>query len=175
MAIIKLRGDGKVFENLVDTYSDAVYKFCRSLTYTKEDAEDLFQETFIKAHGQLHKMADSPQGYLFSIAIYLWKSHKRKYARRMRIANMVPLDDVYKSDFDVWDKFSTQEEVRIVRKLVADLPTKFRLPVVLFYTVEFDVAEIAAILRIPPGTVKSRLHKARSIIKKGLAEHGYQN
>lgn len=77
-----------IFEDLVDEYSNSVYKFCRSLTYTKEDADDLFQETFSKAFEQQSKIMSSgnPKGFLFSISLYIWKSWKRKYARRQRLA-----------------------------------------------------------------------------------------
>jgi RNA polymerase sigma-70 factor (ECF subfamily) len=162
-------------DELVARYGEAVYKFCRSLTYTKEDADDLFQETFVKAFVQLSKTnsQDNPQGFLFSIAIYLWKRWKQKYARRNRIAPNIKLDDMVASDFDVWRKFAEQEEIRIVRELVAGLPEKHRIPIVLFYTAELSVSEIASALNIPVGTVKSRLHKARNLIEKGLVKNGY--
>jgi len=163
-------------DELVDSYGKAVYRFCRSLTYTKEDADDLFQETYIKAFGQLSKICnhDNPQGFLFSVAIYLWKSWKRKYARRSRLAPTAAPDDTVASDFDVWRKIAAQEEIRLVRELVADLPEKFRMPIVLFYTAELGVSDIAAALGIPVGTVKSRLHKARNLIEKGLVKNGYE-
>ena len=62
------------FSSLVDEYGDRLYRFCRNLTYTREDAEDLFQETFSKAFELLPKLAvaDSPQSFLFSTALYIW-------------------------------------------------------------------------------------------------------
>jgi RNA polymerase sigma-70 factor (ECF subfamily) len=161
-------------DDLVERYGASVYKFCRRLTYTKEDADDLFQETFIKAFTQLTEKHDNPQGFLFSISIYLWRSQKRKHARRNRLAPFVPLDDTLKSDFDVWGEFAEREEIRIVRELVSELPEKYKIPIILFYTAELGVAEIADALKIPVGTVKSRLHKARSLIEKGLVKNGYE-
>ena len=78
--------------SLVDDYADVVYKFCRSLTYTKEDADDLFQETFLKTFEHLPKInaSDNPKSFLLSTALYLWKSWKRRYARRSRIAPIEP-------------------------------------------------------------------------------------
>jgi len=57
-----------------------LFGLCCKLTYSYEDAEDLFQETFLKALEQLHKIDSSndPKGFLVSIALYLWKSKKRK-------------------------------------------------------------------------------------------------
>ena len=163
--------------DLVEKYGEAVYKLCRSLTYTKEDADDLFQETFVKAFGQLSKIGgmDNPQGFLFSIAIYRWKSWKRKYARQSRIAPTTPLDDMAASEINIEGIVITKEETQLVRKLVAALAEKYRVPTVMFYTAGLSVADIAAALNIPAGTVKSRLHKARQLIEKGLIKSGYEN
>jgi RNA polymerase sigma-70 factor (ECF subfamily) len=158
-------------EDLVDDYSDRVYKFCRRLTYSKEDAEDLFQETFLWAFERLAKVPDNPRNFLFSAAAYLWKSRKRKYARRNRLAPTSPLDDTILSDTDIEGSIMAQEDTRIVRELVHALPEKLKIPIVMFYTAEMELSEIAEALRIPVGTVKSRMHKARKIIEKGLVAH----
>jgi RNA polymerase sigma-70 factor (ECF subfamily) len=160
------------FADLVDEYSTSVYKFCRSLTYSKEDADDLLQDTFLKAFEQFSKASDNPQSFLFSTASFLWKSRKRKYARRNRLAPVEPLDDTLISGENVEDSFIEKEETRIVRQLVETLPEKLKTPVILYYTIEMSVQDIAQTLKIPAGTVKSRLFKARKIIEKGLI--GYE-
>jgi len=161
-----------VLPNLVDDYGDSVYKFCRSLTYSKEDADDLFQETFLRVFENPSKVnaSDNPRGLLFSTAIFIWKSWKRKYARRNRIAPVSPLDETAASDDDLESAIITREEAGTVRDLVEALPEKFRIPIILYYTMEMSVPTIASSLHIPVGTVKSRLFKARAIIEKGLGE-----
>ncbi len=165
-----------IVADLVDKYKDPVYKFCRSLTYSKEDADDLFQETFLKAFEQLHKVnaSDNPQSFIFSTALYLWKSWKRKYARRNRLAPVEPLDEMVVSDINMEDSFVAQEERHIVRQLVEALPDKFRIPIILYYTIEMSVSDIASTLKVPVGTVKSRLFKARNLIEKGLVMIEYE-
>lgn len=157
------------FSDLVDEYGDLLYRFCRSLTYSREDAEDLFQETFSKAFELLPKLAaaESAQGFLFSTALYIWKDWRRKYARRKRLAPMEPLGDLVSSE-ETEKEIVEQEQRRIVGGLIDTLPPKFRIPLILYYTVEMSVSEIASVLKIPAGTVKSRLFKARKMIKKGL-------
>lgn len=164
------------YEDLVEEYSNAVYKFCRSLTYSKEDAEDLFQETYLKAFEQMHKISisDNPQGFLFSTAIFIWKSWKRKYARRSRLAKTKLLEDADRNETCLEDSILVQEETRMVQNLVEGLPEKYRIPIILYYTVEMNVAEIAAALKLPAGTVKSRLFKARKLIEKGLVAIHYE-
>jgi RNA polymerase sigma-70 factor (ECF subfamily) len=158
--------------DLVDEYGNSVYKFCRSLAYSKEDADDLFQETFLQVFEKPSKInvCDNPQGFLFSTAIFVWNSQKRKYARRNRIAPIVALDEATASDTDLESDVIMREEARIVRNLVESLPEKFRIPIILHYTMEMNVPDIAQTMQLPIGTVKSRLFKARKLIEKGLGE-----
>ena len=157
----------------VDEHGDVLYKFCRSLTYSKEDAEDLFQETFLKVLQQPNKMQLSvnPQGFLFSTAIYIWKSTKRKYARRKRIAPEEELDDGVCGTYNIEETFIAKEKNRLVRELVEALPEIFRIPIILYYTSEFSVPQIAKTLKLPAGTIKSRLYKARKIVEKGISDY----
>ena len=158
------------FTALVDEHGISVYRFCRSLTYSKEDADDLFQETFLKAFEQQSKvnMSDNPQGFLFSTSLYIWKSWKRKYARRRKLAPIEPIDENISVGVSVEDTYMEQEEIHFVRKMVKTLPDKFKIPIILYYAMDMSVSDIALTLKIPVGTVKSRLFKSRKLIEKGL-------
>lgn len=159
------------YEELVDIYGDSVYRFCRSLTYNESDAEDLFQETFIKAYEQFSKiqLSENPQGVLFSIAAYTFKSWKRKFARRQKIAPMQPMDNSELHDScNLEDDYIKKESLIAVQIAVNGLPDKFKIPIVLHYTFERKVSEIAQILNVSQGTIKSRLFKARKLIEQKL-------
>ena len=171
--LIKKKVPSFPFAELIDAHGEAVYKFCRSLTYSAEDADDLFQETFLRAFEHSVNDIDFPQGFLFSTALYIWKKWKTKYARRNRIAPVVPLDDTIPSGSDVEASVIVQEEARIVREAVDSLPEKFKIPIILHYTMDMSIQDIALTMEIPEGTVKSRLHKARKLIKEGMIELGY--
>ena len=160
---------------LIDEYSDAVYKFCHSLTFSKEDAEDLFQETFLRTLEQPKKIeaASNRQNFLFSTAMYIWKSWKRKYARRKRIAPTESLNENAISNTDIEGGYLKKEENIVIRELVEKLPDKFKIPTILYYTLEMSIDDIAETLNIPQGTVKSRLFNARKIIGKGLVSNEY--
>ena len=157
-------------EQLVDRYGGPVYRFCRSLTYSKEDAEDLFQETFLRTLEKplTFQAAQNPQSLLFSTALFLWKSWKRKHARRSRLAPAGTLDETVPSGLDLEEGCAARDEARQVRRLVNALPEKYKIPIILYYTLELGVASIAETLDIPEGTVKSRLHKGRKLVEKGL-------
>jgi len=164
------------YAELAGRYSHSVYKLCRSLTYSKEDAEDLFQETFFRTFEQLAKVnaSGNPQGFILSTCVFIWKGWKRKYARRNRLAPLVPLDEAAVSGEKAEDQLLAEEETNMVRDVVAALPEKVRIPTILHYTLEMSVSEIALALTLPVGTVKGRLIKARKLIKKGLVENHYE-
>jgi len=159
--------------NLIDEHSTMLYRFCRSITYSKEDAEDLFQETWVLIMQKPIKIdiATNPQSVLCREALFLWKSKQRKYARRKRIAPETLLEteitDI-KSGQNVEAEFLQKEEKEFVQKLVDKLHPKFRIPIILYYNLDMDITEIAKTLNLPPGTVKSRLFSARQTIRKGV-------
>ena len=158
---------------LIDSYSPMIYRFCRKLAYCREDAEDLFQETWLSVLRKPEKLyaAENPQSFLCLTALSLWKSGQRKYARRNRIAPQVPIEHAIASGQSVEADFLRQTEHELVQSLVEKLPDRHRIPLILYYTLEMDIAEIAKTLDLPPGTVKSRLFAARQAIKKGLLSH----
>jgi len=156
---------------LVSKYSDSVYRFCLSLVYRREDADDLFQDTYLHAFSSIEKInrSKNPQGFLLSIAASLWKSRKRKFARRNRLAPETGWDDACEPDKEsMEEQVLAKEEILVVRKIVSTLPDKMRIPIIMYYTAGMTVADIAEALKLPVGTVKSHLYRARDMIKKGL-------
>lgn len=148
--------------------------FCCHLTGNVQEAEELYQDTFLKAV-ELMKNIDyenNPKSFLISIALRLWKNKKRKYAWRMRIAGTESLIEETVENLEAEncpEEEMIQKEIqRQVRKAVAGLEEKYRIPVYLFYTVQMSVAEISKTLKIPEGTVKTRLYKARKLLKEKL-------
>lgn len=158
---------------LVSEYQKTVYRFCLNLTYSREDADDLFQDTYLRAFSVIDKITafENPQCFLLSIAASLWKSQKRKFARRRRLAPEVEHDDsCFIETASLEDDVIASEEVLVVRELVNDLPDKLKIPIVMFYTIEMSISDISKTLGLPIGTVKSRLSRGRGIIKRGLVE-----
>lgn len=163
-------------DQLVEQYSDSVYRYCKSIAYTPEDAEDLYQQTFLKAF-ELHKrisLEKNPKAYLLSVATNIWKNHKSMYARRERIAPTVSsemegiqIEDI-RSDQDVLEQVVKEEQLGLLRKCVDNLPEKQRQVITLFYAGELSLEEISKVLKIPKGTVKSRLHKAKEELRKEM-------
>jgi len=178
---VNMEAKPKVTEaQLVDEFGTTVYRFCRSLAHTNYDADDLFQDTFLNVFSKMSKIEnlENAQGFLISTAAYLWKSQRRKYARRHRIAQEIEFSEATDSEVStasMEDEIVSRDEQRTVHRLVEALPEKLKIITILYYTNELSVADISTALGIPAGTVKSRLHKARKNIEKGLVlEYGHQ-
>ena len=157
-----------------------VYSFCLHLTGVREWADELYQDTFLTAMEhieQLHNDAGAnPKSYLLSVAIRLWKNKRRKAAWRKRIAPEQSMDApdgaVLAGEAQLTDAVETEvlraEERRQVQCAVDDLPEKYRVVVLLYYMEELSVAQIASMLHVPGGTVKSSLYQARKLLRQQL-------
>lgn len=165
----------KELEMCIRTYGKDIYSFCCHLTHNRQEADDLYQDTFLTALELLDRLDTerNPKSCLLSVAVNQWRNRKRKFAWRQRITGVqVSLEDM-DTEFPteqetVEDALIFREETRTVQRAVAALPEKYRLPVLLFYMEDLKVAEIAAVLKLPQGTVKSRLFQARRVLQKEL-------
>lgn len=163
-------------ENCIWEYGKDIYSFCRSLTLNIQEADDLYQDTFLKAVEVLWDIDNqkNPKSYLLSIALRLWKNKKRKYAWRNRIAQVLSLTDELDLDCEKEavcspeHEFFKKEETTLVRQAVEGLSEKLKVVILLFYMEDLSMSEIAFVLKIPIGTVKSRLYQAKQILKKEL-------
>lgn len=159
---------------LIDLHGKKLYNFCLRLCGTTYDAEDLYQDTFIKAMEKISAIDENnnPSAYLCTIAISLWKSKARKEVRRQSIAPTVALEDSYHTvqTAPIEDDVIRTELVRDVKKAISSLDEKLRTCMLLHYIYDMQIGDIARILNCPEGTVKSRLHSARKTIKEKLAK-----
>lgn len=163
----------------VDTFGTQIYRFCRKLCADQASAEDLYQQTFLKAleSNLTLDWAQNPKALFFSLAHNLWKSERRKSARRAGIAPSSSLeedeDTQLCSNENIEETVSRRELLHTVHRIIESLPEKIRIPLTLYYLFECSVEDIAKTVERPPGTIKSRLFKGRNIIKKRLEELGY--
>ena len=155
----------------ISEFGKDIYSFCKYLTQNLSEADELYQDTFLMAVELMEKIDydNNPKNYLLSIAVRIWKNKKRKFAWRNRIAKLQPLieekeDDSRESAEPTPEEVViSKEETELVRQAVASLSDKLRPVVLLFYMEELSVLQIAAVMKIPEGTVLSRLHQARKM------------
>lgn len=170
----------KEIENLVYEYGDDIYRFCCYLTSNRDMADELYQETFLKAVQLSNKLNRSGncKSFLMGIATNLWKNYIRKKTRRNVILPEVgydeQIDQVKDIGTDVLEAYVESELINEVKLAVNRLPEKQRLVVLLYYAESLSTVEISHILHIPKGTVLSRLAKARENLKKEMEAKGYE-
>lgn len=163
-----------IFEKYIEKYGKDIYSFCVYLTRNKNDAEDLYQQTFLVTieKDEMNEVKN-PKSYFISIAVNLWNNQKRKFLWRKKKADIVYFQDESLEQFadnakTVEEQVLRQEEIETVRRCVAGLPDKMRIVILLYYKENMTVDEIADVLKIPSGTVKSRMHQAKKRIKERL-------
>jgi RNA polymerase sigma-70 factor (ECF subfamily) len=159
---------------------DALYTFAYHLTYNEDDANDLVQETFLKAYRfiQSYEQGTNAKAWLFKI---LKNGFINDYRKKTKEPNKVDYEDIV--------NYHDQEDTRHVgtvdlrqevfegimgdevTKAVNSLPVDFRTVILLCDIEGFSYEEIAKIINIPIGTVRSRLHRARNMMKEQLKEY----
>ena len=168
------------FEEEALELSDQVYRVARHFANSREDAEELVQETYLRAFRSWEQFTPGTnlRAWLLRILTNLNIDRGR---RQQRAPQTTSLDE--KGDYYLYNKLEEQEgrpldEDRVVEKLsqdsivdaLAQVPHDFRDVLVLVDIGDFSYADAAQILDVPIGTVMSRLHRARRILKSELAE-----
>jgi RNA polymerase sigma-70 factor (ECF subfamily) len=173
------------FEEEALQLSDQVYRVARRLTSTREEAEDLVQETYARAFRswQQYQPGTNLRAWLLRIATNLNIDRGR---RVQRTPEQTPLEE---GDYYLYNRLESTmpdenpDEERVLERLsqnavveaLAEVPHDFRDVLVLVDIGEFSYAEAAQILDIPVGTVMSRLHRGRRILKQQMAEKAVAN
>lgn len=172
-----LGGDSAAFELLILKYQSQVFYAAMNIVKNREYAEDISQDAFLKAYEKLDTLQDKDHFYpwLKRITVNLALNH---YDRGKRIVD-IESEDSEVSYFDTITSGETPEDFLIkeelkkyVRMFVDGLPERLRTVVMLREVEDMSYEEIADMLNIPLGTVRSRLFNARQIIKERLVKQG---
>lgn len=166
------------FEQFIETYERDVFTFCKYLAINQDTASDLYQETILAAFEMIARIdtTNNPKSFLLAIAAGKWKNMRRKIQRRQNIAPETPLEAWSNTSLlgenPTADAAQNAALQQAVHKAIAELKDKFRIPLILHYFDDYPTETIATICNIPTGTVKSRLHKARILVKKSMERSG---
>ena len=166
-------GDKKAFGGLVRLHQKRLFRYIFGLTGSFDTAEDIVQEAFVKAYQALDRF--QPQ-----YAFYPWLStiaRNLAYNHIAREEKKQSLDDLGEKGFDpqtvelgpMEKLLDDESQVRFYQALAA-MPAKFRAVFVLRTFEDMDYAAIGSYLKIPPGTVDSRLHRARQFLLDKLKD-----
>ena len=172
------------FELFVRNNGKDILRFCRMTCGNQESGDELYQDTMLKLLEKKQRLdfEHNLRSYALSISILLWKNKKKKYMNRKRLMPMESIEQLEtEGNLNIADSTVISPESAIVQKeiddtvkqLVANLPERYRMLIHLYYSANLSVEEIAEMLHIPKGTVKSRMSKARNLLKKELEVLGY--
>jgi RNA polymerase sigma-70 factor (ECF subfamily) len=171
-----LGGSSQAFRGLVERYQDRVYRLAFRVTRDAQQAEDVAQETFLKAFRRLHSFRFSSSFFTWLYRIAL-NNASDALARRRRDPALV-LDDPDRSwaprapeeSSDPGRDAMRAELAHVTRRVLAALPAKYRQILVLREYEELSYEEIASVLDCALGTVESRLFRARARFRAKLEE-----
>lgn len=174
-----LAGDESAYRELVGRYERPVYAVAVRMVRIREDAEDITQETFVRMFRALDRYdpARPFPAWLFTIAARLSIDQLRR--RRVKTVPLfrsqpgadeetpVDLEDSGPGPEELAER---REEERSAEALIGTLPEHYRIVVVLRHQQGLSYEEIAEALRLPLGTVKARIHRARELLKRRLEQ-----
>ena len=170
-----LAGERQQFAVLVERYQRDIYNLAFRSTHNRQDAEDITQETFLRAFRSLAQYDTTRpwRTWLYAIAVNICRDWARRQGSRPETLQLTDSDSSSEpsaaASLQPQDIVTEQETRRAVEAAVMELAPDYRLPVVLFYMRGIPQAEIADIMGLPLSVVKNRLYRARRRLRKVLA------
>jgi RNA polymerase sigma-70 factor (ECF subfamily) len=156
------------FERLLVESSTLAFRVAFGVLRQREDAEDVAQDAFIKAHRNFRRLRDRTRfrawlvRLTWRLALDRQRTNRRRAHRDMEHSRLAPITTPNA------DPAVLNERVNHVWRAIDALPDKLRLPLVLFGIEGHDIGEVSRLLGLPEGTVKSRLFYARERMKESL-------
>jgi RNA polymerase sigma-70 factor, ECF subfamily len=176
--------DQETFANEAMQYAPQLFSGALRMTRNRADAEDLLQETYLKAWRSYHLYEEGTnlRAWLFRIMTNSYINRYHQQQRRPQQTDLDTLEDLYLyrriASFDQSQLSASAEDQMMalftddeVKNALEELPESFRIPVLLSDVEEFSYKEIAEMLDIPIGTVMSRLHRGRKLMQKLLYDY----
>lgn len=174
------------FEETAMDHTDALYRTALRMTKNTKDAEDLVQETLLKAYRFFDRFEKGTniRAWLFKIMMNIFINDYRQKSKKPTSMSYEDVDDNYlyhqlkfqkTEDGDPEGSLFSRIFDDDVKRAIEELPDDFRIVVVLAFLEEFSYQEIAEIAGLQLGTVKSRLHRGRKLLQKSLWDYAVRN
>lgn len=171
MAALLREGSREAFDQLYKKYKNMAIHTAYLITGNLTDSEDVVQDTFVKVWIHACELRDNSGFKSWMMQILVRTAYRTARKSRREIPDDCVTDRIKSSEeVSSLDKVIQTEEAEMIMAAVRTLPVKLRTVVVLYYYDSLSVKEIAEMLGIMEGTVKSRLHTARRRIKAALPD-----
>ena len=156
-------------EEWIPLYGKRLYGLCVRLCGSQNDADDLYQETWLRVccHEDRYDASLPPEHWLNAICVNAWRDMCRRDKWRMRLAVFADSEQKDKALEDVPAEQHDSENAELW-DAIRRLPPKYTAVIVLHYFRGYGVRELSRILKVPEGTVKYRLFRARELLKGEL-------
>jgi RNA polymerase sigma-70 factor (ECF subfamily) len=168
-----LDGEASAFGTIVEKYWNMVVALALSKIADAAEAEDIAQESFLKAYSQLSSLKDPSRlaGWLSKITMQQCSNSLRRAFRGKRAVGYrtTPVEALDAQPAISANPGLTQNQIHFVRQTVRQLPEKFRTLVIMRFVADLSTVQIAKQLGKRPGTVRVWLHRAYKILRKDLA------
>jgi RNA polymerase sigma-70 factor, ECF subfamily len=162
----------EVLEELVRQHARLIYRIAYAVLRSHHDAEDTTQETFLRVLRYRHKLdaVEDPKTWLARIAWRVAVDRSNRRGRRREIAlEGNPAEDAASSEASAYERTHGSQVGAVLEKLIAALPDKLRAPLILATLEEMSPREVAATLGINEAAVRSRVFRARQILREKMA------
>lgn len=167
------------FDRIMRPHMDRLYRLAWRLTGSRPEAEDLFQELLLKAFGMVDKLVvvEEPGSWLARVMYNLFIDEKRRF-KKQRLATVeegfLPGDGLegMAGDLDPVADSERLEKLKNLDSALSQLSDEHRIVVLLHDTEGYKMEEIQALIDVPVGTIKSRLHRARARLREILTADG---
>jgi RNA polymerase sigma-70 factor (ECF subfamily) len=168
-----LHGDKTAFGTIVERHWNMVIALALSKIDEPSEAEDIAQESFLKAYSQLHNLRNPDRfaGWLSKIVLQQCTNKIRRTVRCKTAlgCNSTPLEDLDQKYTIKTNPGLSQSQIHFIRKIVRRLPEKFRDPLIMRFVAGLSAVQIAEQIGKRPGTVRVWLHRAYKILRRDLA------
>ncbi|SMC78309.1 RNA polymerase sigma factor [Cellulophaga tyrosinoxydans] len=164
-----INGDTHAFSVLIDRYKHMVFTLAIKMLKNRENAEEVAQDTFVKAYSSLSTFKGDAKfsTWLYKIAYYGCLDYLKKDNRRMETSSIDSDHDINASDYiTVLEQFERQDRENIIKQSIDELSPEEAFLVTLHYFEELSLQEISEVINVSPNVIKVRLFRTR----KRLAE-----
>lgn len=168
-------GDLDAFEELVLLFDKKVYNYCLRMTNNRNDAEDLAQEVFLKVYKNLKNFRKDSKfsTWIYRIAYNTCVDNYRK--KRFKLLPLNKIIDEEQQEIDIpspgplpEEQVISNEKYSLIKECIAQLKPRYKSAIILRDIHNYSYREIAEILDVPIGTVKSDINRGRALLRKAL-------
>jgi RNA polymerase sigma-70 factor, ECF subfamily len=159
--------DQELYVNLVNRYKDKLFRYAVKLIRDEHKALDVVQEAFIKAFINLNGFNANKKfsSWIYRIVHNEAINYVKKHSREISLEDNEWVQNIVKVEDDLGAKVDREEAVQLLKKFLFELPLKYRSPLILFYMHDKPYEEISDVLRMPIGTVGTRINRGKKLLK----------